>query len=147
MTALRHILLLVCLVLTQDDVFCGIAYTWDYCGCSWGNWMDWSDCSRSCGGGKRYRLREVWIRTDKCALDFNNCATGDTGSEYSDCNTFCYNGGIFTSYCACVTGWYGSCCLSGTYKILCLQNNHNIYSLWNYSIHFSSHFCSISESV
>lgn len=118
MAALKHTLLLVCLALTQDAVLCGIASTWDYCGCRWNDWMAWSDCSRSCGGGRRYRTREVWIRTDKCTLDFNNCATDDMGSEYSDCNTFCYNGGTFSSYCACVTGWYGSCCSSGIYKIL-----------------------------
>lgn len=112
MAAIRHILLLVCLALTQDVVLCGIASTWDYCECRWNDWMAWSDCSRSCGGGRRYRTREVWIRTDKCTLDFNNCATDDMGSEYSDCNTFCYNGGTFSSYCACVTGWYGSCCSS-----------------------------------
>lgn len=53
---------------------------------------------------------------DKCMFDFNNCVIDDMGFEYSDCNIFCYNGGMFFSYCVCVIGWYGSCCFSGRYK-------------------------------
>ncbi|XP_061172865.1 CUB and sushi domain-containing protein 3-like [Saccostrea echinata] len=115
--AYRDILLLLTVTISTD-VFCGYAPTWDACGCRWADWMAWSDCSRTCGGGRRYRTREVWIRTDKCSLDFNNCATDDMGSDYGDCNNICYNGGTFTTsgYCSCVTGWYGSCCSN---EIIC----------------------------
>ncbi|XP_022330019.2 CUB and sushi domain-containing protein 3-like [Crassostrea virginica] len=106
----KFLLLILSLIATQDLVLCGIASTWDYCGCNWVTWMAWSDCSKSCGGGRRYRSREVSIRTDKCALDFNVCATDDMGWEFSDCNTICFNGGTFSSVCVCLIGWYGSCC-------------------------------------
>ncbi|XP_056020424.1 sushi, von Willebrand factor type A, EGF and pentraxin domain-containing protein 1-like isoform X2 [Ostrea edulis] len=108
----RYILFLISLTLTVEVVWCGYALTWDHCHCRWADWMAWSDCSRTCGGGERYRTREVWMRTDICTLDFNNCATDDMGYEYEKCNTICYNGGTYTTsgYCSCVTGWYGSCC-------------------------------------
>ena len=111
----KFLLLVLSLTATQDVVLCGIASTWDYCGCNWLDWMAWSDCSRSCGGGRRYRSRKVWINTNKCALDFNVCATDDLGWEYNDCNNICFNGGTFSGVCVCLIGWYGSCCSNGKF--------------------------------
>ncbi|XP_062584885.1 protein jagged-1-like isoform X2 [Saccostrea cucullata] len=111
--ARREFVLLLGLIISTEVVFCGIASTWDYCHCRWDDWAAWSDCSRTCGGGRRYRTRKVWIRTDICTREFTNCASNDMGSEFGDCNEICYNGGTFRSYgsCSCVTGWHGSCCL------------------------------------
>lgn len=131
----RYILFLISLTLTVEVVWCGYALTWDHCHCRWADWMAWSDCSRTCGGGERYRTREVWMRTDICTLDFNNCATDDMGYEYEKCNTICYNGGTYTTsgYCSCVTGWYGSCCSNGIFLFRLLkkieyESNSKIYS-------------------
>lgn len=161
----KFLLLILSLIATQDVVLCGIASTWDYCGCNWVTWMAWSDCSKSCGGGRRYRSREVSIRTDKCALDFNVCATDDMGWEFSDCNTICFNGGTFSSVCVCLIGWYGSCCSNGKFiNMVTYKNTTNKILLstlklkYRYNRHRSwggtflqrkwrpGHFCRLSPS-
>ncbi|KAK3086698.1 hypothetical protein FSP39_022139 [Pinctada imbricata] len=87
----------------------GIKSTWHECGCSWEPWRSWSSCTRSCGGGRRQRDREVRVY-DKCG-HFTDCATNDMGFDFSSCNNVCYNGGTYSIYsCSCRDGWYGSCC-------------------------------------
>lgn len=48
---------------------------------TWGNWTEWTQCSRECGSGRQSRTREC-IVTDKAAI---NC-TGDR-VQIQECNT------------------------------------------------------------
>lgn len=96
----------------------GHASTWESCGCYWGSWDAWSDCSVSCGGGNRYRSRWVWWRDIPGCSKFTDCATDDMGFEYDySCNANCYHGTYSGGYCNCQTGWYGSCCNNRMYKV------------------------------
>lgn len=93
----------------------GIASTWDFCGCKWMSWDSWSQCSQSCGGGYRYRSREVWLY-EKCNLEFRYCATNDMGYDYDySCNAICHHGSYLNGSCRCQTGWNGRCCNNRTY--------------------------------
>ncbi|KAK3102486.1 hypothetical protein FSP39_011702, partial [Pinctada imbricata] len=99
-------ILILCVPMTRA----GIASTWDSCNCNWATWVEWSSCNRTCGGGYQYRTRSVWVLdTPECGT-FASCATPDLGSEIKICNSFCHNGGTFSSVCLCRTGFYGTCC-------------------------------------
>ena len=90
----------------------GRTNSWQYCGCRWLSWQPWEDCSNECNG-QRYRERQVYLYTHKdgCKFEFETCATSDMGREFSQCNSFCHNGGTSNTYsCSCVTGFYGRCC-------------------------------------
>lgn len=89
----------------------GLAPTWDSCGCYWGAWDAWSQCSASCGGGHRYRTRKVWHRDVPECDGFTKCASNDMGDDYDyACNAVCYHGTYSSGRCRCPTGWYGRCC-------------------------------------
>ena len=94
------------------------APTWDLCGCKWMSWQAWSQCSASCGGGRRYRSRKVWnyINSVCDPLGFNACASDDMGNDYDNsCNAICYHGYHSGKSCTCHAGWYGKCCNNRTY--------------------------------
>jgi len=90
--------------------------------CRWNPWDPWSECSRTCGGGRQYRYRSYCCKSS-LAHDIeaclNNC--GRDVSEYYDgyretqnCNTWCYNGGTIGSYgCQCPDVFYDFCCSQG----------------------------------
>ncbi|XP_078316770.1 sushi repeat-containing protein SRPX-like [Crassostrea virginica] len=89
------------------------APTWDICECRWATWKAWSQCSASCGGGRRYRSRSVWnLQNSVCdPLGFNACASDGMGSDYDNsCNAICYHGSYSGKSCRCHAGWYGQCC-------------------------------------
>lgn len=103
----------------------GLAPTWDSCECSWGSWAAWSDCTRTCGGGSRYRDRIVWVRDVPECAGFEYCATADMAYDFNACNTVCQNGGSFVyitgmirypnyGQCVCTSGKYGTCCEQST---------------------------------
>ncbi|XP_062610426.1 sushi, von Willebrand factor type A, EGF and pentraxin domain-containing protein 1-like [Saccostrea cucullata] len=129
------------LIHLMDSSESGIAPTWDQCGCRWLPWEGWSECSAECGGGSRYRSRNVWVY-DICNRSFSACASYDMGSERGDCNTFCYQGTHRLNFgCNCHTGWYGSCCKN---QITCgdpgkLSNGHVTGSTYTYGSTLSYH--------
>lgn len=99
----------------------GLAPTWNSCGCYWGSWEAWSACTRTCGGGRRYRDRLVWHKDVPECDGFECCTSNDRGYEYIACNTVCQNGGSFSyttgmiqysnyGKCICTSGQYGTCC-------------------------------------
>nr|XP_022286589.1 sushi, nidogen and EGF-like domain-containing protein 1 isoform X1 [Crassostrea virginica] len=88
----------------------GISPTWHLCDCHWEQWTQWSQCSASCGGGKRYRTREVWHKNIPECMGFDKCASSDMGFYISTCNTICYNGSPSGGLCSCQIGWHGKCC-------------------------------------
>lgn len=98
------------------------APTWDSCGCSWMSWEAWSQCSVSCGGGYRHRIRKVRHYKQRPGCEpFEACASNDMGYDYDrSCNAICYHGTYSGGSCRCQTGWYGRCCSSRMYKILIL---------------------------
>ncbi|XP_050405587.1 sushi, von Willebrand factor type A, EGF and pentraxin domain-containing protein 1 isoform X2 [Patella vulgata] len=129
--------ILLVLIVALVDVVAERASTWDFCNCRWAEWSKWSDCTEQCYGRHR-RDRKVWISNKKGCTEFAHCATGQNeGSEYADCNTFCYNGGTYlSSYtgCICVAGKYGRCCDK---TVTCatpatLENGRRSYSSLNY---------------
>jgi len=90
--------------------------------CRWNPWDPWSECSRTCGGGRQYRYRTYCCKSslaNDIEACFNNC--GRDVSEYYDgyretqnCNTRCYNGGTIGTYgCQCPDVFYDFCCSQG----------------------------------
>lgn len=90
--------------------------------CSFGHWLPWRSCSKTCGGGERKRLRVVCCSN---RLSYANCIRtkcrvpdGDIW-QTSPCNQICQNGGIFeNARCNCSDGWNGPCCNTGNKCIL-----------------------------
>lgn len=88
--------------------------------CEWVPWDSWSDCSRQCAGGTRYRDRrfccklslvhDIRLCMDDCGWDYDVARYGFSDSE--KCNTFCANGGtyVFNGYCRCPDRYTGTCC-------------------------------------
>ena len=70
----------------------------------WGNWNDWGDCSVSCGGGLRFRIRQCLGGTPgvgNCVGDFSQsqvCMSQQCGagwrqwSQWSTCSNSCDEG-------------------------------------------------------
>ena len=83
--------------------------------CDWLNWKAWGSCSRTCGGGRQSRSRELCCKAE---LDFDECID-DCGiprdsREYQGCNQICNNGAYCNGICNCPYYIYGRCCESGT---------------------------------
>ena len=84
--------------------------------CDWEPWDPWSDCSRSCGGGHKYRSREICcdsdLSTDEC---LTSCGKARSGfHESTTCNEWCYHGGTYSSdHCICPETHTGYCCSEG----------------------------------
>jgi len=70
-------------------------------GCSWTDWEDWSECSKSCGGGQKYRKRKMVGNkaTTCCNKDLEVC--DGPSIEWCGCNTQCCGG---KSGCLCESG-------------------------------------------
>lgn len=89
-----------------------------YSVCNWTTWLSWAECSKTCGGGTRYRSRRLCCQNDWLARGLDYCVTQcnrDSAGfrERSTCNAFCYNSGTMTfGFCSCRNGYYGSCCQS-----------------------------------
>ncbi|XP_069125355.1 protein eyes shut-like [Argopecten irradians] len=108
---MKNTQIFILVFLTSDLVIAGRSSKWDHCGCRWGSWQSWSDCTRSCGGGTHRRERQVWNHNWPECEGFTACATGDMAFDHRACNNFCYNGGTVRSgYCRCPDGWRGTCC-------------------------------------
>ena len=88
--------------------------------CNWTPWKSWSECSRTCGGGTRYRHRHYCCKASlagdiKACLE--NCVRSMSyyfshNSETQSCNTWCYNNGKMDRFisCTCSDPVYGTCC-------------------------------------
>ena len=67
----------------------------------WSDWMPWTMCTRTCGGGRRYRYRErdnggdIDSETERCNVEM--CATWGDWADWSDCSVECGNGVKFRS--------------------------------------------------
>lgn len=62
----------------------------------WGDWQDWSQCSKKCGGGISYRRRRCY--QSKCPDPYQKKCTG-TGYEEKKCNEQCCPGILQIIYC------------------------------------------------
>ena len=49
--------------------------------CQWGSWVEWSTCSKTCGGGEKYRTRQVEVT----ASNGGQACEGEA-TETMDCN-------------------------------------------------------------
>ena len=58
--------------------------------CQWNSWSTWSHCSRSCGGGKRYKMR---TQAKKAKHGGNPCIGGPTHAE--QCGSGCCPGNYY----------------------------------------------------
>ena len=50
--------------------------------CEWEDWMDWSLCSQTCGGGVKTRSRKIAVGGNKCTAETNEeieCGTDPCG--------------------------------------------------------------------
>lgn len=112
--------------------------------CHWVAWEPWNSCSEACGGGYKYRYRQLCCRVENGkVIDYDLCLqeckkSNSDSREYTFCNTSCHNGGSFhfdhhdiNSYtynyghCICSQKYGGACCdkCKYTYRIflpLCL---------------------------
>ena len=80
---------------------------WCPVNCQWGTWVEWSTCSKTCGGGEKTRTRQIEVEeshggeacegegtetagcnTDLCPV---NCEWGPYG-EWSPCSQTCGGG-------------------------------------------------------
>ena len=61
----------------------------------WGEWNDWSACSKSCGGGVTYRKRECY--QSKCPHPYYKTCYGNK-YEQKRCNKQCCPGQKANTY-------------------------------------------------
>lgn len=97
--------------------------------CEWLPWGPWSECSRPCAGGTRWRERTFCCKgelADDLEACMNYCNHDssyfyNSRSETGFCNQFCYKGGTFIQHtrfyqtCKCHGFTYGVCCEKGAY--------------------------------
>ncbi|XP_048259497.1 uncharacterized protein LOC124148456 isoform X1 [Haliotis rufescens] len=86
--------------------------------CAWLTPGDWSECSRTCGGGSQSRTLHLCCNHDE---SFDNCLQRCHSGSYASgpddtraCNKICYNGGTYGDRCRCREGWTGTCCQEAT---------------------------------
>ncbi|VDH99900.1 Hypothetical predicted protein [Mytilus galloprovincialis] len=83
--------------------------------CSLSDWHQWSECSKSCGGGITTRQRSVCcppeVPYDTCldSLCKGTVTYNDT-HQTAICNDHCLHGGTYIEGCTCRAGWTGRCC-------------------------------------
>ncbi|KAK2556766.1 A disintegrin and metalloproteinase with thrombospondin motifs 6 [Acropora cervicornis] len=70
----------------------------------WGPWSNYSACSRTCGGGIRYRSRKC---NNPELKYFGKDCVGSSRGHYAMCNTKVRLAGFDKCKLACVSGWKG----------------------------------------
>ena len=83
--------------------------------CDTGSWLQWSNCSRSCGGGTQTRSRKLCC--PPAAKSYKQCAgicskTLTSLTEQRTCGSNCYHGHFIASQnmCQCNANYTGTCC-------------------------------------
>lgn len=104
-------------------------------------WVEWSNCSASCGAGTRQRQRIICCDVQYKSLD--SCLVGcnltkqwwqRNGVDEQVCG-ICMNNGKFNKTlggCLCRDGFGGKCC-NGRLYIICLMYVLSVIRIWIYN--------------
>ncbi|XP_071166107.1 uncharacterized protein [Mytilus edulis] len=101
--------------------------------CQLSSWLQWSNCTSSCGGGKSGRFKSLCCNTSytsigKCATDCN--ITTKDYVENKVCGQTCVNGVFRQNKCQCPQRFTGKCCES---EITTLPGIHNGFTTPHHS--------------
>ncbi|CAG2219794.1 WIF1 [Mytilus edulis] len=109
--------------------------------CHLSSWLQWSNCTSSCGGGNSRRFKSLCCNTSYTSI--GKCATycNITTKDYVEnkvCGQTCVNGVFRQNKCQCPQRFTGKCCES---EITTLPGIHNGFTTPHHSSTITAKSC------